>query len=174
MSCSFCFHVFILQLLSFSSLAQWQVNAEDFANLPPGNQTVHCGFQGNPDIYGIGIRIGYYTQALSVWVSNYFVLSESKTLRSVNLLFFIALFIGLACLSHTPAKFHAIEGYFLNHLLVATWGMGVVDMSRFIREYWRFSKPRLSLPLSIPAYGITPTVVPCKFLTEPQLDTPMR
>ena len=145
---SFRFHASIVPLLFFSSLAQSQVNAKELANLAPGNQTVHCGFQGNPDIYGIGIRIGYYTQALSVWFSNYFVLSESKTLRSVNLLFFIALFIGLAWLSHTPAKFHAIEGYFLNHLLVATSGMGVVDKSRFTRKYWRFSKPRLSLPLS--------------------------
>lgn len=121
------------------------MKGDTLANLAPGNETIPCGFQGNSDIYGIGIRIGYYTEALSVWFSNYFVLSESKILRSVNLLFSIALFIGLAWLSHMPAKFHAIEGYFLNHLFVATWGIGVVDKSRFTRKYWRFSKPCHSL-----------------------------
>lgn len=102
-------------------------------------RTASCGFTGNPDLYGIGIRIGYYTQALSVWIANYFVLSESKSLRSVNLLFMLALFIGLIWLSHRPSEVYAVEAYLLSHLLVVTWSVGVFDKARFSRKYWRFS-----------------------------------
>ena len=90
--------------LPLPSLAQALTNTKTSNALVLGNRTEQCGFQGNSDIYGIRIRMGYYTQALSLWFSKYFVLSESKVLRSVNLLFTIALFIGLAWLSHTPSN----------------------------------------------------------------------
>ena len=98
-----------------------------------------CGFAGNSDLYGIGIRTGYYTQALSVWIANYFVLSESKVLRSANLLFMLALFIGLVWLSHIPSQVYAVEAYLLSHLLIVTWSVGVFDKARFGRKFLRFS-----------------------------------
>lgn len=94
-----------------------------------------CGFSGNSDLYGIGIRLGYYTQALSVWFANYFVLSEAKVLRSVNLLFLVALFIALAWLSHQPQQTYAIEVFLLLRLLFATWYVGVLDRSRFNKKH---------------------------------------
>lgn len=115
---------------------------------PNGSKTTvskqdSCGFKGNSDIYGIGIRLGYYTQALSVWIANYFVLSESKTLRSVNLLFMLALFVGLIWLSHDPSGVHAVEAYLLTHLLIVTWSVGVFDKARFSRKFWRFSPAQI-------------------------------
>ena len=129
----------ILLLVLYTSFG-W---AQEPPSIPPASPSetadiTSCGFPGNADIYGVGIRIGYYTQALSVWFANYFVLSESKALHSVNLLFTFAVFIGLAWLSHDPSECHAIEAYFLNHLLVATWRIGVVDRSRFSRKHWSF------------------------------------
>ena len=97
----------------------------------------NCGFSGNSDLYGIGIRLGYYTQALSVWFANYFVLSEAQVLRSVNLLFLVALFIALAWLSHQPQQTHAIEVFLLLRLLFATWYVGVLDRSRFSKKNGR-------------------------------------
>lgn len=96
-----------------------------------------CGFTGNSDLYGIGIRLGYYTQAISVWFANYFVLSEAKVLRSVNLLFLVALFIALAWLSHQPQQTYAIEVFLLLRLLFATWYVGVLDRSRFSKKHGR-------------------------------------
>lgn len=120
--------------------------------------TTLCGFPGNPDIYGPGIRIGYYTQILSVWIANYFVLSESKSLRSVNVLFMLALFVGLAWQSRRPSRIHAIEAFLLIQLLCATWFIGVLDKSRYSKKYWRFSPARLifrNLTLSsLLGYGI--------------------
>ena len=110
----------------------------------PGSQTndtqtgpIHCGITGNSDLYGIGIRLGYYTQALSVWFANYFVLSEAKVLRSVNLLFLVALFIALVWLSHQSEQTYAIEVFLLLRLLFTTWYVGVLDRSRFSKRHGR-------------------------------------
>lgn len=99
--------------------------------------TNHCGFTGDSDLYGIGIRLGYYTQALSVWFANYFVLSEAKVLRSMNLLFLVALFIALVWLSHQSQKTYAVEIFLLLRLLFATWYVGVLDRSRFSKKHGR-------------------------------------
>lgn len=97
----------------------------------------NCGFTGNSDLYGIGIRLGYYTQALSVWFANYFVFSEARELRSVNLLFLVALFIALIWLSHQSQQTYAIEVFLLLRLLFATWYVGVLDRSRFSKKHGR-------------------------------------
>lgn len=103
----------------------------------------HCGFAGTSDVLGIGIRIGYYTQALSVWFANYFVHSEAKVLRSINLLFLVALFIGLVWLAHAPQESFAVEVYLLLRLLFATWYVGVLDRSKFSKKHWRKSYGRV-------------------------------
>lgn len=96
-----------------------------------------CGFSGNSDLYGIGIRLGYYTQALSVWFANYFVFREARELRSVNLLFLVALFIALIWLSHQSQQTYAIEIFLLLRLLFATWYVSVLDRSRFSKRHGR-------------------------------------
>lgn len=109
---------------------------------PEREKRSECGFAGNSDIYGVGIRIGYYTQALSVWVANYFVLGEAKILRSTNLLFMIAVLIGLFALSRKSPNAYAIEAFLLLQLSFATFYIGVVDWSRYSKKYWRFSPGR--------------------------------
>ena len=129
---------FLLRLDHCSSLAiQRSISLPN--SQPNGTQTRpnSCGFTGNSDLYGIGIRLGYYTQALSVWFANYFVLSEAKVLRSVNLLFLVALFIALVWLSHQPQQTYAIEVFLLLRLLFATWYVGVLDRSRFSKKHGR-------------------------------------
>ncbi|KAL8664883.1 MAG: hypothetical protein Q9202_002745 [Teloschistes flavicans] len=106
------------------------------------NKNEKCGFNGDADIYGVGIRIGYYTQAVSVWFANYFVARLSSTLRSVNSLFMFALLVGLLWFSRVPSNMFAIEAWLLNQLLTATWFVGVIDVSRFSRKYQRFDPVR--------------------------------
>ena len=112
---------------------------------PKQSNETDCGFAGNSDIYGVGIRIGYYTQALSVWIANYFVLSEAKTLRSTNLLFMFAVLIGLFALSNKSPHVFAIEAFLLLQLSFATFYIGVVDWTRYSKKYWRFSPGRNTL-----------------------------
>ena len=117
-----------------------------------------CGFSGNPDIYGLGIRIGYYSQALSVWTANFFVVSESKKLRSVNTLFMFAMFIGLIWISHDPTQTYAIEAFLLIQLLSTTWYVGILNQSKFSSKNWKFSPLRMVIQdltlLGILSYSI--------------------
>lgn len=117
-----------------------------------------CCFPGNPDIYGLGIRIGYYSQALSVWIANFFVLSESKKLRSVNTLFMFALFVGLVWISHDASQTYAIEAFLLIQLLSATWYVSILNQSKFSSKHWKFSPLRMVIQdltlLGILAYSI--------------------
>ena len=127
----------LLQLPCCSSLAI-ERSASSRESQSNGTQSQNnCGFTGNSDLYGVGIRLGYYTQALSVWFANYFVFSEARELRSVNLLFLVALFIALIWLSHQPQQTYAIEVFLLLRLLFATWYVGVLDRSRFSKKHGR-------------------------------------
>ena len=154
-------------LLAFAFLAlvraqYLEAKADDTSSGIHGTSRItrrdECGFSGNPDIYGLGIRIGYYTQALSVWIANFFVLNESKKLRSVNTLFMFALFIGLIWISHDPSQTYAIEAFLLVQLLSATWYVGILNKSKFSNRNWKFSPLRMVIQdltlLGILAYSI--------------------
>ena len=71
------------------------------------------GFDGNLDTCGVGIRLGYYTQVLSVWAANLWVPREAHFLHSVNILFVIAIIIGIGYLSRDPTNIYAVEPYML-------------------------------------------------------------
>ena len=102
-----------------------------------------CGFDGNIDLYGVGIRIGYYAQAISVAFANFFVLQESKVLRSVNTLFMLAMSIGLVWISHTPSQTYAVEAFMLLQLVLAIWLVGVQDVSRWSTKFWSYDPARV-------------------------------
>ena len=53
-----------------------------------------CTFAGTSDVFGIGIRIGYYSQVLAIWFSNYFYNREISSLRATNTLFLVAVVIA--------------------------------------------------------------------------------
>ena len=106
------------------------------------NGAQSCGFVGDSDIYGIGIRIGYYSQAIAVWFANFFVFGQASALRSINGLFVFALVVGLIWLSRKPADIFAIEAWLLTQLLTATHYIGVIDHSRLSQKYQRFDPVR--------------------------------
>ncbi|OCL13175.1 hypothetical protein AOQ84DRAFT_372416 [Glonium stellatum] len=91
----------------------------------------HYGFDGNQDVYGLGIRIGYYTQALSVWAANRFVPGEAPFLQSVNILFMAAMIFGTAFLCWDTSSTHAVEPFLLIQItyLVAYIGTNMYGVS---------------------------------------------
>ncbi|KAI9718755.1 MAG: hypothetical protein M1812_003929 [Candelaria pacifica] len=101
-----------------------------------------CGFTGNSDIYGAGIRVGIYTQALAVGFANYFVLHEARVLRAVNTLFVLTMFIGTLFLSRVPSQTYAIEAFLLIQITFIIYLVGVIDASRYGRKAWKFSAER--------------------------------
>lgn len=58
-----------------------------------------CPFSGNADLYGIGIRIGFYLQWISTLLATIFVPWEENIIRSLNLLIQSAVFLGLVLLT---------------------------------------------------------------------------
>ncbi len=143
--------VALVLIFGLSALATCRVSADSSTSVSrrttyvkPRQASVpdSCGFVGSTDIYGIGIRIGYYAQALSTWIANFFVLSEAKSLRTVNTLFIFAMFIGLIFMSTTPSQTHAVEGYIMIQTIFVVWYVGATDVSRFSIKFWKFDFER--------------------------------
>jgi hypothetical protein len=90
-----------------------------------------CGFEGNNDIYGIGIRIGIYSQILAVWFANYFLFSEAHVLRDRVSIFSVALLIVTLIYSAHPSDVYAIEAFVLLQILAWSCMMGVRAKSSY-------------------------------------------
>ncbi|KAJ9652427.1 hypothetical protein H2198_008296 [Neophaeococcomyces mojaviensis] len=68
-----------------------------------------CGFKGNPDIYGLGIRLGIYLQWAALQVTPCLNLKdESDNLYGSYLIFTIAIVIGMFVMTFKD-QIHAIE-----------------------------------------------------------------
>ncbi len=104
---------------------------------------MECGFAGNADVYGIGIRIGYYTQALAVWFANYFHVREARVLRSVNNLFLIAITIVGLIYFNNARKVYAVEAFLLLYLGITIAVIGMLDSTRFTSRYIETSNERM-------------------------------
>lgn len=68
-----------------------------------------CGFDGNPDVYGLGIRLGVYCQAVALAITVCFRQTTSQRGVSYgNGIFQFAMTIGL-CILSTKSDFQAVE-----------------------------------------------------------------
>ena len=67
-----------------------------------------CGFTGNADLYGIGIRIGFYLQWVSTLAATIFTPRDEGVLRILNLLIQSAVLLGMVLLTRDH-KIRAIE-----------------------------------------------------------------
>jgi hypothetical protein len=90
-----------------------------------------CGFAGNNDIYGIGIRIGIYTQIFAVWIANYFLFSQAQILRDSITIFTVALLAVSFMFVASPSSSYAIEAFILFQVLSWSCMMGVRAKSRY-------------------------------------------
>lgn len=63
-----------------------------------------CTFQGSSDIYGIGVRIGLYTQWVATLLVTLFAPEEEETFRIVNLTINTSIFLGIAVQSTTETN----------------------------------------------------------------------
>lgn len=69
-----------------------------------------CSFEGNNDLYGLGIRIGIYINWWATCFANNFVPSEAPPMRALNTAFQLGLLIALL---YQGTHIHAIEAYIL-------------------------------------------------------------
>jgi hypothetical protein len=64
-----------------------------------------CGFSGNSDLYGLGIRVGVYLQWLASQIAVYFHLEGSNDLSDAYFIFSIAIMIALFVLTFQDAAY---------------------------------------------------------------------
>lgn len=102
-----------------------------------------CSFAGNSDVYGIGIRIGYYTQALAVWFANYFFYREAKSLRAVNNIFLFALVIAGFIYAFNARTTFAVEAFLLLQIGLCIAFVSIMETTRYSSKYMRTRKERL-------------------------------
>ena len=112
-----------------------------------------CGFQDSSDIYGIGTRIGYYTQAVAVWFSNFFFFREAKALRAVNKIFLFALMIAGFIYFINARKTYVIEAFLMLQVGIIIGLVGITERSRYSSKYIKTSKERLVLRILIVTAG---------------------
>ncbi|KAH7305412.1 hypothetical protein B0I35DRAFT_492721 [Stachybotrys elegans] len=93
-----------------------------------------CPFAGNADLYGIGIRIGFYLQWISTLLATIFMPWEEDVLRILNLLIQSAVFLGLVLLTKEH-EIRTIEPvitiWLLFGALSSLSGSGVNPLGRF-------------------------------------------
>lgn len=104
-----------------------------------------CGFVGNNDIYGIGIRIGIYTQIFAVWFANYFLLSQAQILRDSITVFTVALLALSLMFVYSPSSSYAAEANILFGVLSWSCIIGVRAKTRFSKLTFRVTIRRQSL-----------------------------
>lgn len=80
-----------------------------------------CDIEGNPDLYGIGIRLGFYMQVLGSAIVLFFKRQEGKSLVATNLWFQLGLQLALIY-SSTKDSIHVSEAFIaMNLLLLLIW-----------------------------------------------------
>ncbi|CEL03560.1 hypothetical protein ASPCAL04713 [Aspergillus calidoustus] len=67
-----------------------------------------CGFPGNSDLYGLGIRLGIYLQWLSAQTAAFFYLADTNTLFFNYIIFTVAIIIAVIVLTF-QGETHAVE-----------------------------------------------------------------
>lgn len=109
-----------------------------------------CAFDGNADLYGIGIRTGFYLQWITTLLTTLFAPSDEEILRILNLLLQSAIFTGLILLT-VRQQIHAIEPvisiWLIFGALSSLSGSGMNPLGRFSGFY------RISLYSAVAAYA---------------------
>lgn len=74
-----------------------------------------CRFEGNQDIYGLGIRIGLYAQWLSTYISNWLHNKKLTKMRDINTMFQLAMLAALMAMANTnqDPKPHVIDPFII-------------------------------------------------------------
>lgn len=85
-------------------------------DIQPRSHRAKCpGFDGNPDLYGLGIRLGVYSQWFSSWLTNTFNPSAAAGNHDANSIFLLALLIGISVAAVNDA-IQPIEAYVMLHV----------------------------------------------------------
>jgi len=99
---------------SSASGYSWESNPSDTASPPDPNSI--CGFEGDRDSYGLGIRVSVYFQWFTSSIAYSFVPEEIVNIRGVNNGVTLASFAGMTYPALRPrTKFEYSSGSLVHH-----------------------------------------------------------
>jgi len=91
-----------------------------------------CLIKGNDNLYGLGIRIGLYSNGLASYIANNLVQGEASTIRAMNTTFHLALLIALLS---ERLNLQSIDAYIL---LVLNFGDNTfLSIIFFVSSSWK-------------------------------------
>lgn len=100
-----------------------------------------CGFQGNSDLYGLGIRLRIYLQWIACLLANHFTTAVRDGLLDGYAIFTLALTIATIVLTTTSSCTFGIEIFLLLMLIFGeAWVVTLVPVFQIQEEknWWRF------------------------------------
>lgn len=95
----------------------------------PSHLSGTCGFVGNGDLYGVGVRLGLYLQWAATIGANTFLPQEASNMRTINGCFQLALLIGLLYTTITDPDVFATEV-----IVISFFGFGSTSTLQFPRN----------------------------------------
>ncbi|KAK5205936.1 hypothetical protein LTR41_008218 [Exophiala xenobiotica] len=133
---------------------------------PEGPKEEGCTVCGNVDFYGLGVRIGIYTQWLSSWIANNFLAEEIIGTLETNSIFLLALFSTVFYYSITKMEIRAVDVLVI-HQLCLGFIFSIMSLWGYRTMYYKTEGPggrrhfggfgthfRLILMSMITAYGV--------------------
>lgn len=128
----------VLFLLCFSLVASRAIPPVFQQSHVPRNQIAHrsgeCGFEGNPDLYGLGIRLGVYLQWLSGLIVYLWYPEGRDDITEPYLIFLIAVCIAALVQTAKPESTFAVE---ILILIFIVFGGFYTVLSIGLRERYR-------------------------------------
>lgn len=113
----------ITELLPGVTFGSWRFypafNWENFEGVRYSQTLCYQGFEGNTDLYGLGIRGGLYFQWISSLLANNFQSSTRQDIQKVYLIFSLAICLATLIISFTKSCVFSIE---IEIMYIIYWG----------------------------------------------------
>jgi hypothetical protein len=99
----------VLLAIAAADLARAEPQANPTTTAPPSSSSSPsqgCGFQGDTNTYGLGVRVGVYAQWVGSALAYLYVREEARSMAGLNLVFTLSNFAGATPLTKLPPKFN--------------------------------------------------------------------
>ncbi|KAI0096148.1 hypothetical protein GGR51DRAFT_49620 [Nemania sp. FL0031] len=103
------------------------MQGRDAEPTPTANDDEVCGFDGNSDLYGLGIRTGVYIQALATVLAMFFQQKSAPELYKVGGLFQFAVLVALIRETVTNQNLYAVEALVTYLFCLTSLGVNLDD-----------------------------------------------
>ncbi|KAI9804776.1 MAG: hypothetical protein M1825_001144 [Sarcosagium campestre] len=104
------------------------IRAAQPARSSPGEDNNSCGFEGNSDIYGLGVRIGIYLQWAAALMGGQFLEETQDDVEQAETIFLTAIALATWVLSDVPTT-HAVEIAILLCIFFGDTGVTLIQNS---------------------------------------------